>query len=90
MEKLKFKLQNNVPLSPLGRKDMPRRTEWKFWNFPIHKMKVGQSFIAVDNYEYGRTIAIKNKCRRLAASLNIKMSFAVREWRGKTRVWRVK
>ncbi len=85
-----FRLQQNVSLSPLGRKDQPRRVLWKSWNFPVERMEVGHSFIAHENYDYGMTIAIKNKCRVLAKRAGVPMSFAVREWNRKIRVWRVK
>jgi hypothetical protein len=87
-----IKLQCNVKLSRMGRKDIPPDENWqaKYKSFPVIKMKIGHSFNTEIDYEYGKTIIIKNACRRIATRNNKRMQFAVREWRGKIRVWRTK
>ncbi len=87
-----MKVQHNVKLSRVGRKDIPpqKGRNRKYDNFPIEKLKIGYSFNTNINYEYGKTIAIKNSCRNKAKNLGIDMQFAVREWKGKIRVWRIK
>lgn len=97
------KVQHNVSLSAYGRKDLklPPQDSLERYNkyraFPIDKLvKPGYSFIADEEYEYGKTISIKNACRTKARKLfkNKKIpslyTFAVREWHGKIRVWRTK
>lgn len=87
-----MKVQHNVPLTSFGRKDIypsPRDRYNKYKDFPIEKLtNVGYSFIADEEYSYGKTISIKNACRTKAKKLKLLYKFAVREWRGKTRVWR--
>lgn len=87
-----MKVQHNVKLSRVGRKDVPPVKGWshKYDNFPIAKLKPGYSFNTDIDYEYGKTITIKNTCRKRAKNLGINMQFAVREWKGKIRVWRIK
>lgn len=87
-----MKVQHNVKLSPCGRKDIPPNAEWKtvYAKFPIEKLKKGYSFNTGIEYEYGKTISIKNSCRVKARNLGINAKFAVREWKGKIRVWRTK
>lgn len=89
---LNMRVQSNVKLTRLGRKDVPPDENWFYIyeKFPIEKLKVGYSFNTGIDYEYGRTISIKNACRRKAKKLNKSMRFAVREWNGKIRVWRIK
>lgn len=85
-----MKIQKNIKLSKFGRKDIPPNKDWKiiYKKFPIDRLKIGYSFNTGIDYEYGRTISIKNSCRNKAKKLNKKMQFAVREWKGKIRVWR--
>ena len=87
-----MKLQRNVKLSGCGRKDIPPNKDWKhiYSEFPIERMKKGHSFNTEIDYEYGKTISIKNSCRNKARNLGINAKFAVREWKGKIRVWRTK
>lgn len=86
-----MRVQHNVKLTKNGRKDVPRTDNWihLYEKFPIDKLKVGYSFNTGVDYEYGKTISIKNSCRNKARKLNLKMKFSVREWKGKIRVWRV-
>jgi len=87
-----LKVQPNVKLSKVGRKDNPveKGYYYQYENFPIGKLKPGYSFNTGIDYEYGKTITIKNTCRNKARNLGMKMQFAVREWKGKIRVWRTK
>jgi hypothetical protein len=88
-----IKVQRNVKLSRKGRKDIPPDEGWSIKyrdNFPITKLKIGYSFNTGIEYEYGKTITIKNACKNIAKNNNKRMQFAVREWRGKIRVWRTK
>jgi ribosomal protein S3AE len=86
-----MRIAKNIKLSKYGRKDMPASENWYniYKKFPIDKLKVGHSFNTEIDYEYGRTISIKNSCRNKARKLNLKIKFAVREWKGKIRVWRI-
>ena len=85
-------VESNIPLTKLGRKDNPVEKGWqnKYKNFPINKLKIGDSFDTDIDYEYGKTISIKNYCRRQTKKLNINVSFSVRKMDNKIRVWRIK
>jgi hypothetical protein len=91
-----MRLQHNVKLTGLGRKDFPPDKNWhgKYKNMPINnKLKVGYSFVA-DDYEYGRTICVKNACRVMAKKNGLNYKFSVRAWfnskgERKIRVWRI-
>lgn len=87
-----IRVQHNVKLSRKGRKDIPPDEGWsnKYKDFPIARIKINYSFNTGIDYEYGKTIIIKNHCRNEARKLGKNMSFAVREWNGKIRVWRTK
>jgi hypothetical protein len=87
-----MRVQHNVKLTGCGRKDIPPDKDWKskYIHFPIERMKKGYSFNTGIDYEYGKTISIKNTCRNKARNLGINAKFAVREWNGKIRVWRTK
>jgi hypothetical protein len=87
-----MKVQHNVKLLKRGRKDVPPDENWirVYAEFPIDKLKPGYSFNTGIDYEYGKTISIKNSCRRKASKLGKRMSFSVGEWKGKIRVWRTK
>lgn len=89
---MKYKIQHNIKPLKMGRKDIPPDKDWHkvYVNFPIDKMKVGYSFNTGIDYEYGKTISIKNCCRRKSRNLGKKMQFSVGEWNGKIRVWRTK
>ena len=86
-----MRIAKNIKLSKYGRKDIPTSENWYniYKKFPIDKLKIGHSFNTGIDYEYGRTISIKNSCRNKARKLNLKIKFAVREWKGKIRVWRI-
>jgi hypothetical protein len=83
-----MRVQHNIKLTRRGRKDIPPDKGWsrKYNEFPISKLKIGYSFNTEINYDYGKTISIKNACRIRAKNWR----FAVREWNGKIRVWRTK
>ena len=85
-----MKIAKNISLSKCGRKDVPPGKDWYtiYEKFPIDKLEIGYSFNTGIDYEYGRTISIKNSCRNKAKKLNLQMKFAVRAWKGKIRVWR--
>lgn len=88
-----MRVQTNIKPLKRGRKDIPPNKGWwkKYNNFPINKLKeVGYSFNTGIDYEYGKTVCIKNACRNRARKLNLRMQFSVGEWRGKIRVWRIK
>ena len=87
-----MRVQHNVKLSPCGRKDIPPKRDWFhiYADFPIDKLKIGYSFNTGLDYEYGRTICVKNACRTKSRNLGKSMQFAVRKWNGKIRVWRTK
>lgn len=85
-----MKVQHNIKPLKMGRKDIPPNEDWKhiYVQFPIDRLKPGYSFNTGINYEYGKTISIKNSCRAKVRKLGRKMSFSVGEWKGKIRVWR--
>lgn len=85
-----MRIAKNIKLSKNGRKDIPPSEDWYtiYEKFPIDKLEIGYSFNTGIDYEYGRTISIKNSCRNKAKKLNLEMKFSVREWKGKIRVWR--
>ncbi len=87
-----IRVQHNVKLSRKGRKDVPPDKGWrnKYQKFPIEKLEIGYSFNTGLDYEYGLTICVKNTCRNQAKKAGKNMKFAVREWKGKIRVWRTK
>jgi hypothetical protein len=86
-----MRIAKNIILSKCGRKDTPPNEDWYiiYEKFPIDKLEIGYSFNTGIDYEYGKTISVKNSCRNKAKKLNLKMKFAVREWKGKIRVWRI-
>ena len=87
-----IEIDKKIPLSKFGRKDAPTKKGWhiKYKNFPISKLRKGNSFNTGIPYEYGKTISIKNACRAQAKILNKNITFSVREHDGFIRVWRVK
>lgn len=89
---MKIKIDKNIPLAKGGRKDTPVDEGWrtKYFHFPITSLKIGDSFDTGIEYEYGKTISIKNACRSIAIKNNLKMRFSVRKWKNNIRVWRVK
>lgn len=84
-----MKIATKIPLSPLGRrKNSIKKYSSKEW--PIEKLKIGNSFVAYPIYDYGKALAIKNTCRKRADKLDkTNWRFSVREHGGKIRVWRV-
>lgn len=86
-----MKVQTNVKLTTLGRKDIPPKEDWYniYKDFPLERLKkVGYSFNTGLKYEYGKTICIKNTCRRKAKQLGLNFKFSVRKHKDNIRVWR--